>query len=169
MPVDTTCVCTPITRGTVVFSDAEFIAQYPEFTGIPSGVAQNQFNVATLFLNNTCGSFIQDANQRMALLYMLTAHLTFLNAGSNDGAGNVTPAPGIVGRIDSATEGSVSVSASYSSEVSQSQAFYIQTKYGAQYWEATAWTRTALAIPAPQCGPNGPGFPWLGDGFWGDL
>lgn len=169
MPVNTDCTCAPITRGVVEFDNAEFIAAWPVFTGISSALNQQAFNIATLFLNNTCGSFVRDANQRMALLYMLTAHITFLNNGSNDGAGNVTPAPGVVGRIDSATEGSVSVSVSYSSEVSQSEAFYIQTKWGAQYWEATAWTRTALAIPAPSFGPNGPGFPWLGDGFWGDF
>lgn len=161
--------CPPPTLGIVQFDNTEFIGLYPEFTGISSGLNQQAFNIATLFLNNTCGSFVQDANQRMALLYILTAHIDFLNNGTNDGAGNVNPAPGIVGRIDSATEGSVSVSASYSSEVSQSEAFYIQTKYGAQYWEATAWTRTALAVPAPAFGPNGPGFPWLGDGFWGDF
>lgn len=169
MPVNTTCTCTPITRGVVDFDNTEFTTAWPEFTGISPALNQQAFNIATLFLNNTCGSSIQDANQRMSLLYMLTAHIDFLNNGSNDGAGNVTPAPGIVGRIDSATEGSVSVAASYSSEVSQSQAFYIQTKWGAQYWEATAWTRTALAIPAPTSGKNGPGYPWLGDGFWGDF
>lgn len=166
-PCPSTCP-TP-TLGIVAFSFSEFTTQYPEFAGINPTAAQNQFNIATLFLNNTCGSFVRDATVRMTLLYMLTAHICVLNVGTNDGNGNVTPPQGIVGRIDSATEGSVSVSASYSSEVSQSEAFYIQTKYGAQYWEATAWTRTALAIPAPSFGPNGPGFPWLGDGFWGDF
>lgn len=152
--------CPPITRGIVQFSGAEFVASYPEFTGVPAPAAQTQFNGATLLLNNSCASRVQDANKRMALLYMLTAHLCALNTGTNDGAGNVTEAQGIVGRISDATEGTVSVGAEYASEVGQSLAFFAQTKYGAFFWAATASYRTAHYIPAPDCGPNGPGFPF---------
>jgi Protein of unknown function (DUF4054) len=156
--------CPPPVIGIVQFLQSEFIAAWPEFAGINSGVAQNQFTGAQLLLNNSCGSRVRDANVRMYLLYMLTAHLTFLNAGSNDGEGNITPPPGIVGRIDSATEGSVSVAASYSSVVGQSQAFFIQTKYGAQFWQETAQYRTFHYVGAPAVGPNSPGSPWPGVG-----
>lgn len=160
--------CPPITRGIVQFDDAEFIAIYPEFTGIDSAAAQTQFNGATLLLNNSCASRVQDANKRMQLLYMLTAHLCVLNTGTDDGAGDATPPQGIVGRIDSAGEGSVDVTAEYASEVSQSLAFFSQTKYGAFFWQATKAYRTMHYIGAPECGPNGPGFPfgfgWFGGG-----
>ncbi len=156
--------CPPITRGIVQFDTVEFVAAWPEFTGLTNGSMQNAFNLATLLLNNSCGSIVQDANVRLMLLYMLTAHVAFLVYGTNDGAGNVTPPPGIVGRIASATEGSVTVAAEYSSEVSQSEAFYIQTKYGAMFWDATSLYRTMHYIPAPSFGPNGPGFPF---GFFG--
>lgn len=147
-------------HGVVQFDNTEFTGQWPEFTGISSSRNQNAFNLATLLLNNSCGSIVCDANQRMTLLYMLTAHVGFLVNGTNDGAGNVNPPPGIVGRIASATEGSVSVAAEYSSEVGQSEAFYIQTKYGAMFWDATSYLRTMFYTPAPNHGPNGPGFPW---------
>lgn len=161
--------CPPITRGVVQFDKAEFVALYPDFAGIAAGVSQNAFNDATFLLNNSCASIVQDANRRLLLLYKVTAHVLVLNAGTDDGLGNVTPAQGIVGRIDSASEGSVSVSAAYSSEVGQSEAFFIQTKYGAQFWQQTAQYRTMHYVGPPLIGPNGPGFPWQSPGFpWQD-
>lgn len=158
--------CPPITRGIVTFDDAEFVAAWPEFTGIASAAAQNQFNLAQLILNNTCKSVIQDANERMTLLYLLTAHLVFLNCGTNDGAGNVTPPYSVVGRIASATEGTVTAGVEYSSQVSESEAFFIQTKYGAQFWQMILPYRSFTYTPPPASGPNGPGFPFTGG--WGD-
>ena len=160
--------CPPITRGIVQFSPTEFVAIYPEFTGLTNPSMQTQFNGATLLLDNSYASRVQDANKRLQLLYMLTAHLCILNLGSNDGAGNVTTPQGIVGRISDATEGTVSVSAEWASTVSESMAFFAQTKYGAMFWQSTKAYRTAHYIPAPDCGPNGPGFPfgfgWFGGG-----
>lgn len=157
--------CPPVVKGIVQFSAPEFVALWPEFTGLTNGSMQNAFNIAQLLLNNSCGSIVQDANIRLSLLYMLTAHICFLNDGTNDGAGNVSPAQGIVGRIDSASQGSVSVTAAYASTIGQSMAFFIQTKYGAQFWQATVAIRSALYIPPPSFGPNGPGYPWPGAAF----
>ena len=133
--------CPPITRGIVQFSPTEFVAIYPEFTGLTNPSMQTQFNGATLLLDNSCASRVQDANKRLQLLYMLTAHLCILNLGSNDGAGNVTTPQGIVGRISDATEGTVSVSAQNDYAPGTPQWFQ-QTRYGASYWAATAVYRT---------------------------
>lgn len=156
--------CPPITRGVVQFNAAEFVAQYPEFTGITNAAMLRAFNDAQFLLNNSCGSLVDDANLRLILLYTLTAHVLFIDAGTNDGAGNVTPGQGIVGRIDNATEGSVSVSASYNDNVTMSEAYFIQTKYGAKFWQQTAHIRTMTYVGPPSHGPNGPGFPF---GFFG--
>jgi len=152
--------CPPITRGIVQFNAPEFVALYPEFAGLTNAAMQTAFNDAQLLLDNTCGSLVQDANQRLILLYTVTAHCCFLENGTNDGAGNVVPAPGIVGRIDNAAEGSVSVAASYNSDVTISEAYFIQTKYGAKFWQQTASYRTMHYVGAPTHGPNGPGFPY---------
>ena len=152
--------CPPITRGIVQFSSVEFAGLYPEFAGLTNGQMQTAFNDATLLLDNSCASRVQDANRRLLFLYTLTAHLATIEYGTNDGAGNVTTPQGIVGRIDSAAEGSVSVSAEYSSTVTQSEAYFIQTKYGAKFWQQTAQYRTMHYIGPPSFGPNGPGFPW---------
>lgn len=156
--------CPQPVRGIVQFSAPEFVLLYPEFTGLTNGQMQNGFNDAQICLNNSCASRVRDANVRLILLYALTAHFTFLQYGSNDGAGNIVPPPGIVGRIDSATEGSVSVAASYSTQVSQTMAFYIQTKYGAKFWADTSIYRTFRYAGAPRVGPNSPAPPWPGGG-----
>jgi hypothetical protein len=249
MPVVPCTTIQPV-FGIVDYSAAEFLASYPEFTGInnasPSSLA-NDFVGATFLLNNSCCSRVQDANQRLFLLYLLTAHIATIFQGINDGGvGNpaftgtgsiatrvltvtaatqgalavgsslydgplgtivpgtvivslgtgtggigtynlnvsqtVTPeafivpgvpntaAPlGIVGRINNAAEGDVSVTSEWSAPPNANQAYFVQTKYGAQYWTMTAKYRLARFVPAPPgaynplagygIGPWGPGGP----------
>jgi len=88
------------------------------------------------------------------LLYLLTAHVAALSYGEN-GQG---PRP-LVGRISSATEGSVSVSAEYNVAPGSAQ-WYAQTGYGAQYWEATAKYRVGRYRPAPTGYAVPVVFPW---------
>jgi hypothetical protein len=219
--------------GVVSYSAAEFLASYPEFTGINNATPQslaNDFIGATFLLNNTCCSRVQDANQRMFLLYLLTAHLAAIHQGLNDGGvgsplftgvgsiapgapavltvtavnqgaltvgaslydgptgtiipgtviaslgtgrgglgtynlnvsqtvasesiivpgvPNIVPPLGIVGRISDASEGDVSVSAQWEAPPNANMAYYIQTKYGADFWTYTARFRLAIFIPAP--------------------
>jgi hypothetical protein len=162
------CAPSPPVLGIVQFSASEFVTAYPEFAGINAATPAaltNNFAVAELLLNNSCGSRVQDANQRQTLLYLLVAHLTLLSNGSNDGLGNVQPPVGIVGRIASATEGAVSVASEFEAPPNASQAYFIQTKYGALYWTLTARYRTFVYLAPPGgCGPLGgsPGLGWGG-------
>lgn len=155
----TVVACSPstITRGEVQFNYSEFTTAYPEFAVAPaanSAACAMNFALASLNLENCCGSPVQDANVRQALLYLLTAHVTFLFTPC--GANNSSP-QGIVGRIDSATEGSVSVHADFPQPSDGSLAFLSQTKYGAQFIALTASLRTMHYIPAPHMngGPLG--------------
>lgn len=163
MPVTSCPAPTPITLGIVTFDVPTFLATYPEFTGLASGEPltsgqlSQAFALAQTILNNTCCSRVQDANRRDTLLQMLTAHIAFLLYGTNDGAGNVTPPPGVTGRISQAAEGTVSVSAEFGGDGGPTQDWYTGTRYGAMYWVATAGYRTALYIPAPAgCAPAWP-------------
>jgi hypothetical protein len=163
MPVIPCAPSTPV-LGIAQFSAAEFVAAYPEFAGFGVGgppptsapIPAQNFTTATLLLANSCGSRVVDANQRLSLLYLLTAHITFMMNGTNDGAGNVTPAPGIVGRINTATEGAVSVGSEFAAPPNATQAYFIQSRYGALYWTLTARYRTAIWI-APARGGYGGG------------
>lgn len=143
---------TPPTHGVVVFVPADFKAAYPEFATVADAALTVNFGLAQLILNNTCRSIIPDAVTRETFLNVLVAHITALRNGVNG-----QPAPGIVGRVDSATEGSVSVSADFPSTPDAS--WFIQTQYGALFWQITVSFRTAHYI-APQrvCGPG----PWAG-------
>jgi Protein of unknown function (DUF4054) len=170
------CTATPPVFGIVTFDPAAFVLLYPEFAGFItdpgppalSPILTKEFGLAQLLLNNSCGSRVRDANNRETLLDLLVAHLAFLDVGTNDGAGNIVPPPGVIGRINTATEGAVSVGAEFQAPPNANQAYFIQSKYGALYWTLTAKYRTLLYIGAPQgCGPspfnNGPVGPFGGD------
>lgn len=254
------CVTYTPASGIVQFSAAEFLTSYPEFTGINNASPQalvNDFTGATFLLNNTCNSTVCDANQRLYLLYLLTAHIAAIAQGTNDGGvgaptfagsvsitGNVatvasvtsgslavgqalydgpsvggslvTPGTvisalgtgtggtgtytlniaygspiaaenmivcgvpnttqplGIVGRIADASEGDVSVSAEWQAPPNANAAYFLQTKYGALFWTATAAFRLAQFVAAPPWaygpngGPYGAGYlPWPAPGLPG--
>lgn len=162
MPV-VPCASVAVVKGIVVFDPTIFKGLFPAFTTVPDAALQEYFTWATIQLNNSCRSRVMDANQRETLLNLLVAHLATLFAGANG-----QPPAGIVGRVNTATEGSVSVGAEYASNIPQSMAFYVQTQYGALYWQLTSRYRTMQYRPAP-CDVGypsqfGPGFggPWNG-------
>lgn len=156
--------CTPqvAQRGIVVFEASVFKTKYPAFATITDGVLQDDFDIATLFLNNSCCSVVKDGRRRERLLYMVTAHIAALLQGENG-----IPPSGIVGRVNNAREGSVSVSASYANDMSMSEAYFSQTQYGAMFWTATVQYRAFHYMPPPGggCIGRGPGFG--GPGFNG--
>jgi hypothetical protein len=154
------------TLGVVVFDPAAFKLLYPAFNTVLDAALTQNFAEATLYLNNSCCSGVSDANVRETLLNLLTAHVTALNNGVN----GQTPS-GIVGRVNQATQGSVSVAADYGA-VSQSSAFYLQTPWGARFWAATANYRTTQYVGPPprNYGPYsqfGPGLCPPGYAPWG--
>lgn len=149
----------------VTFNYATWVARYPEFSAVSPDLAGSYFDEAGLYFAN-CG---WTASLKIAptLLNMLTAHIAALNAPQANGSPATTgqPASPLVGRIDQASEGSVSVHADMgdANAASPSQAWYMQTKYGAAYWAATAQFRTARYSPrvTPVVNgvfPSGPGF-----------
>lgn len=127
--------------GVVVFNYATWVARYPEFAAVTEPTATLYFNEATIYLNNTDCSPVVDTGKRAVLLNMLTAHIAALAAKA------ASPGGGIVGRIDSATEGSVSVHAEM--VTTPNSTWYMQTPYGAAYWQATAQYRTMKYVPGP--------------------
>jgi hypothetical protein len=132
----------------VVFDIAAFRARYPEFSTVLDATLTAYFSEAGLYLSNTDSSVVKDVIIRAILLNMLTAHIAALNSGVNGQAPS-----GIVGRISQASEGSVSVSADMGPP-SGSAAWFLQTEYGASFWQASASFRTFRYIPGssrPAC------------------
>lgn len=139
---------TPPYHGVVVFVPADFKAAFPEFATVLDAALTVNFGLSQLFLNNTCRSIICDAVTRETFLNLLVAHITQLRNGING-----LPPAGIVGRVNSATQGSVSVGAEF--PTSMDEAWFVQTQYGAMFWQATTVFRTMHYVPAPQaCGPG---------------
>lgn len=129
--------------GIVVFDYQNWARRYPEFSTVTIPLAADYFAEAGLYLDNgTCG-LVSDLSVRSLLLNMLTAHIAALNSGTNGQAPS-----GLVGRITSATEGSVSVTVD-GGEMPGSAAWYMQTQYGASFYRATAKYRGMRYIPAP--------------------
>lgn len=120
----------------VVFDSNAFLARYPEFVTISVAALQACFNEATIYLNNTDSSLVSDVTQRSVLLNMIVAHIVALNMGANGQA-----ASPLVGRVDQASEGSVSVHADMG-PVTNSQAWWLSTKYGSAAWQAMSSYRT---------------------------
>lgn len=127
--------------GVVVFDVAGFRARYPEFASVADATLEAYFQEATIYLDNTERSRVQDLAQRRVLLNMLTAHIAALNSG----VGGQAASP-LVGRINSASEGSVSVSVDMGPSTGSS-AWFQQTKYGAAFWQATTSLRQFLYVP----------------------
>lgn len=127
-----------VTPGSVVFNATEFTAAYPSFTTVSATILQGNFNLATLLLDNTAASVVQDAPTRQYYLYLLTAHITAILNGVNG-----QPPSGVVGRISSATQGSVSVQTQWAANMGNAEAFFVQTPWGALFWQATVSYRTA--------------------------
>ncbi len=149
----------------VTFSFATWTSLYGEFSGCSPAQGQNWFNRASFLCDNSaCNPVACQPGMVESLLYLLTSHIAWLNAprdARGNPATNGSPAPPIVGRINSASEGSVSVGADMgdANAGSPSQAWYMQTHYGSEYWAATAGVRTARysALPTVVPGPVYPG------------
>lgn len=131
-----------------------FRARYPEFATVADSTIEAYWDEASLYLNNTNCSRVSNIAMRGLLLNMLTAHLAALFSGVN---GN--PPSGIVGRVSSATEGSVSIAASMEG-VTAASAWFMQTPYGAQFWQATAQYRQMVYRPGSSLPPR-----WRGNDY----
>ena len=156
------------TVGPVVFDYAWFQRYYPTIAEwVDPDVAQGYFDLACVFCDNRdpgtnipfdinpiwdffgcpgsrwVGSPVRDIGIRQKLLGLLTAHIATLFAPLNG-----QPSPTLVGRISGATEGSVSVSV----DIPQipGAEWFVQTKYGFLFWQATAIYRTFRYIPGRQ-------------------
>lgn len=165
-----TCATTPA----VTFDYAAWVIRYPELNAVGEPYAQLCFNEATLYCANTL-CIVCDATQLSALLNMLTAHIVKLYAPQVNGqpstAAGAGPGPGTVGRVDNATQGSVSVHLDLPT-LPAAAAWFQQTQYGLSFWQACAQYRTARYVRGPAMrpafsGPYGGFYPIGGAGPWG--
>lgn len=137
-----------MSAGVVIFDAAAFVQRYPQFAAVPADTLGMLFDEATLIVNNTPNSVVRDVAQRRILLNLVVAHIATLSGVASPGGegSNATQ----VGRVSSATEGSVSASLEMGA-TSNASAYWLQTQYGATYWQLTAKFRTMRYIPPRSC------------------
>lgn len=130
-----------------VFDPVLFKVVYPQFKAVPDELLQFYFDKAeSTILDNTETACVP-LKERKILFYLLVAHYAELQ-GRID-AGNSS----LVGRISSASEGSVSISSDFNAGSSPTAQWLNQTPYGAEYYMATAKYRTAIPIIVNQAMP----------------
>ncbi len=131
----------------VTFDYAAWQARYPEFSAVNELTADAYFAEATIFHANDGSGPVNDPKQQLVLLNMMTAHIAARYAIING-----EPASPLVGNITNATEGSVSVGVKSLADVAPgTQAWLVQTKYGSDYWFATAAFRSFMyRAPRPR-------------------
>lgn len=137
----------------VQFDYPLFQQQWPAYAQIGQVLAQNFWDLATTLHANDGSGPVGNSTLQAKLLNALTAHLAQLYA-PRDSAGNPAatgaPAPALVGRITSASEGSVSVSTEALQGFTTAQAAWLsQTQPGSFYWVATTQFRTMRMVGAP--------------------
>lgn len=147
----------PPVHGVVTFDANVFKAAYPEFATVDAAKLNLYFTYAQIILNNTCRSIVVDAAVRETLLNLLVAHIAALLAGVNG-----APPAGIIGTVNSATQGSVSVGIAFLGTINQQ--FFAQTQWGVLFWQLTLQWRTFRYIPAPNSTCYGAG-PWGRRGY----
>lgn len=138
------------------FDYQAFLARYPEFRSQPESFVQEMFADASIIHANDGSGPVKKESSQLRLLNMVTAHLLQLfapNPVQPTGIGS----PQLVGAINNASEGSVSVGTQNDYPPGSPQ-WWQQTKYGSEYWLATTVYRTMRYFPSPGRNMN-PFFP----------
>jgi hypothetical protein len=155
----------------IVFDYNAWAAMFPEMGGVSSAAALGYFNLATMFVRNDGRGPVDDEVKLQNLLFLATAHVARLLSNRTNGVsvtGGAEPAPPIVGRITTASEGSVSVAADMPNQ-SMNAEWWQQTPYGAMVWMALLPNRVGPRIvPNPRRRIYNPPRRYLGGnfGYW---
>jgi hypothetical protein len=129
----------------VAFDYPTWIERFPEFAeDVNPELAAVYFSEAQLHHRNDGIGPVEDANAQGIYLGLMMAHLAQLFRVANGQAVSE-----LVGRITSATQGSVTLSSDADLPAGVPQ-WYAQTKYGYDYWVLMAPYRTFRYIPGPR-------------------
>lgn len=126
----------------VAFNVTKFRARYPEFASVADATLTAIFTDETPFYLDNSDASPYAPDRRLVLLNMLVAHIAYIG-----GALNADGMPKPVGRVSSATEGSVSANFEGVTPTPGSGAWFQQSQYGAAFWQATTAHRSFFHCP----------------------
>lgn len=127
-----------------------WVLRYPEFAAVSQDTATGYWNEATLYHANDGSGPVKTEVAQRTLLNMVTAHIAarYSQSQGSPVPGAPQDANGLVGRINSASEGSVSVQTTMEYPPGSAQ-WWMTTKYGSDYWNATKAYRTMRYRASP--------------------
>jgi hypothetical protein len=134
----------------VCFSYSAWVLSFPELSSVSQVMAEGYFAYAEIIQRNDGTGPVSSDKTQLMLLNLLTAHICVLNTQTYGDAQPGAPKPAggaMVGRVNSATEGSVTVSSDYGASVPFNAAWFLQTRYGAMWWQMTGPYRTMRYTP----------------------
>lgn len=131
--------------GVVTFDYARWAAHFPEMAEFtPEARAEAFFDMAqNLYLNNSAASIVRDLKNRAWLYDLLVAHLAWLSRPEAEGGAG----PGSVGPVTEARQGSIAVRYDLQGQP-PSATWFMQSQFGAAYWQAISAWRSMRFIPA---------------------
>lgn len=137
----------------ITYTYAEWIAVYPQFTTTVSSAAFDTtvYMLAQQYCVNDGSGPVTTSAIQTTLMGLMCSHIAQLLFGSS-----TQPVSPLVGRVNSASEGSVSVGVDMPAATNATQGWLYQTQYGASYWAATSPYRTMRYVPAQRRNMN----PW---------
>lgn len=134
----------------ITFDAKLFGARFPEFSNVDGDLLKMYFDEAGLLCENAAANPLSSEPARLRqALYLLTAHLAKIYSGACKDNGP----SGAVGRISEATEGSVSVRLDFGPALN-TEAFYVQTPYGAEYLQVIGAIRAFRYYAQPRLMPG---------------
>lgn len=154
------------------FDYSGWVAAYPEFIGVTEPQGQNYWNMAAMFWPNDGSSLSPTLSEQQMLLNMLTSHFAarYVQSLGDASPGAAKDANTPPGAVATASTGSVSVTMKNEYPPGTAQ-WYQQTKYGSDFYAATAKYRTARFFQGQMqsgAGPFNGGFGGrYGGNYWG--
>jgi len=123
------------------FDYTAWIGLFPQFSNVPQNTVTGLIlPVAVQYIRNDGGGPVNDMTLQTQLINLMVAHVAQLLFGST-----TQPLSPLVGRISSAAEGSVNVATDF--PATPSNAWFIQTQYGAMFWQMSLPFRLGRYFP----------------------
>lgn len=144
-------------NGAVLFDYMAWTTAFPIFQDLSQDTAEMYWRLAGNYLNNTARSACTDPQERSDILSLITAHIAQIFASNAASSGDVAGGPQLSGRLQSVTQGSVSLSVAPLGDGTRAwEAWFNQTTYGSVVWGLLQRYLLARAMYRPR--------PFLGSG-----
>ena len=128
----------------VTFNYQSWAELYTQFSALTQAQVESMaLPLAEQYCRNDGGGPVTTAATQTNLLNLMVAHICQLLFGIN----GQPPSP-LVGRITNASEGTVSVAVEF--PTTPTNAWFLQTQFGALFWQASAPYRTMRYIHSPR-------------------